>query len=400
MDGPGPASADVVVIGGGVMGSAIATFVAGDPAFDGSIVVLERDPTYRRSSSALSASSIRQQFSTPENIRMSRFGFAFLRDLGSHLAVEGSGEPPPDADLTERGYLYLATPAGEPVLREIHEVQRAEGVEVALLTPDELAGRFPWLSVEGVALGSLGLAGEGWFDGYGVMRALRRKAQSLGVTYLAAEATGMRRNGSRVTAVELRDGSPIACGAVVDAAGPWAARVATMAGIDLPVEARRRSVFSFEAADPPAGAPLVIDTSGAWFRPEAGSFIGSIAPAEEDDAPDLPLEVDQRLWDDVLWPALAARVPAFDSLRRTGAWAGYYEYNTFDHNAILGPAPEIANLYFANGFSGHGIQQAPAVGRAIAELLVHGRYVSLDLTVFGFERIAAGRPVVERNVIG
>ena len=393
-------SADVVIIGGGVMGSAIATFLASDPAFDGSVVVLERDPAYRRSSSALSASAIRQQFSTPENIRMSRFGFEFLSDLGGRLAVDGSGEPPPDAGLTKRGYLYLAPPAGEATLRQNHEIQRAEGVEVALLTPDELAQRFPWLSVEGVALGSLGLAGEGWFDGYGVMRAFRRKAQSVGVTYLAAEAVGLRWAGSRIEAVEVADGSTIPLGAVVNAAGPWAASVAALAGIELPVEARRRSVFTFEAAYPPEAAPLVIDTSGAWFRPEGGAFIGSIPPAEADDWPDLPLEVDQRIWDDALWPALASRVPAFDAVRRTGAWAGYYEYNTFDHNAILGAHPEVANFYFANGFSGHGIQQSPAVGRAIAELLVHGRYVSLDLTVFGYERIAAGRPVLERNVIG
>jgi glycine/D-amino acid oxidase-like deaminating enzyme len=146
--------------------------------------------------------------------------------------------------------------------------------------------------------------------------------------------------------------------------------------------------------------PLVIDTSGAWVRPEGGAFIAGISPAEADDAPDLPLEPDHRLWESVLWPALAARVPAFDTVRLTGAWAGYYEMNTFDHNAILGPHPEIANLLFANGFSGHGIQGAPAVGRAIAELVVHGRYVSLDLSVFGFERIAAGRRVEERNVIG
>jgi glycine/D-amino acid oxidase-like deaminating enzyme len=173
-----------------------------------------------------------------------------------------------------------------------------------------------------------------------------------------------------------------------------------MAGIKLPVEARRRTVFVFEAAEPPGAIPLVIDTSGAWFRPEGNAFIGSIPPSEADDIPDLPLEVDRQMWDDLLWPALANRVPAFDSVRMTSAWAGYYEYDTFDHNAILGPHPEISNLLFANGFSGHGIQHAPAVGRAIAEQIVHGRYLSLDLSVFGFERIAAGRPVLERNVIG
>jgi glycine/D-amino acid oxidase-like deaminating enzyme len=223
---------------------------------------------------------------------------------------------------------------------------------------------------------------------------------SLGVEFLAAEVAGLPVSDARVTRVELADGSSVACGTVIDAAGPWAAEIAAMAGVDLPVEARRRCVFVFDAAEPPPDCPLVIDTSGAWFRPEGGTFIGSIAPEEAADLPDLPLEVDRSIWEDRLWPALAARVPAFDTVRLASAWAGYYEVNTFDHNAILGPHPSITNLLFANGFSGHGIQQAPAVGRGIAELIVHGRYTSLDLSIFGYERIAAGRPVIERNVIG
>lgn len=394
----GTASTDVAIVGGGVMGSAIATFLRGDPAFDGRVVVIERDPTYRRASSALSASSIRQQFSTPENIAMSSFGFDFLRDVDGHLAVDG--EAPPDISLTERGYLYLATPVGEATMRESHSIQVANGAGVALLSPDDVASRFPWLSTDGVALASLGLRREGWFDGYALMRAFRRKAESLGVEYLAAEVVGIGMAAGRVARVDLADGTAMTCGVLVDAAGPWAAEVAAMAGVALPVEARRRCVFVFEAAEPPPGCPLVIDTSGAWFRPEGGAFIGSIPPPATDDLADLPLEVDRRMWDDVLWPALASRVPAFDRVRTTGAWAGYYESNTFDHNAILGPHPEIANLLFANGFSGHGIQQAPAVGRAIAELIAHGRYLTLDLSVFGFDRIAAKRPVEERNVIG
>lgn len=390
--------ADVVIVGGGVVGSAIAYFLASAPGFDGRVVVIERDPTYRQASSALSASSIRQQFSTPENIRMSRFGFGFLRDVGEHLAIDG--EPAVDIGLVERGYLYLASQTHAATLREVHAVQRAEGADVELLESGELARRFPWMSTEGIALGSLGRSGEGWFDGDGLTRAFRRKAASLGVEYRAAAVVGLRVTGGRVTAAELDDGTMVSCGSLVDAAGPWAREVAAMAGVALPVEARRRCVFVFSAPDPPADHPLVIDPSGAWFRPEGGSFIGAIAPPAADDLADLPLEVDQRIWEAALWPALANRVPAFDHLRRTGAWAGYYEVNTFDHNAILGGHPEIANLLFANGFSGHGIQQAPAVGRAIAELVLHGRYVSLDLAVFGYERIAAGRRVEERNVIG
>jgi FAD-dependent oxidoreductase domain-containing protein 1 len=393
-------STDVAIVGGGAMGSAIAYFLANDPSFDGRIVVIERDPTYRRASSALSASSIRQQFSTPENIRMSRYGWSFLAEAGRHLAVEGEEGAVPDVGLKERGYLYLAAAGREGALREVHATQRAEGADVALVSPVDLAARFPWLALGGVGLGSLGLHGEGWFDGYGLVQALRRKARSLGVDYLAAEAVGIRVADGRVAGVALADGSDLACGALVDAAGPWAREVAAMAGVALPVEARRRCVFMFDARDRLADCPLVIDTSGVWFRPEGDGFICGTSPAEPDDVAGLPLEVDQRQFDETIWPALAARVPAFDAVRVARAWAGYYEVNTFDHNAVLGPHPELTNFYFANGFSGHGIQQSPAVGRAIAELIAHGRYTTLDLSIFGYERIAAGRRVVEKNVIG
>jgi glycine/D-amino acid oxidase-like deaminating enzyme len=203
-----------------------------------------------------------------------------------------------------------------------------------------------------------------------------------------------------VTAVTLADGGRLACGTLVNAAGPWARAVAAMAGIALPVEARRRCVFVFDARRRLPDCPLVIDTSGIWFRPEGEYFIGGASPSEAEDTHELPLEVDHAQFDDILWPALAARVPAFEAIKPINAWAGYYEYNTFDQNAVLGPHPEIGNFLFANGFSGHGIQQSPAAGRAAAELIVHGRYTSLDLSIFGYERIAAGKPVVEKNVIG
>jgi glycine/D-amino acid oxidase-like deaminating enzyme len=379
---------DVIVIGGAAMGGAVAVHLLEDAAFDGHVTVVERDPTFRRASSALSAAGTRRQFSTPENIRMSAYSFEWMRH---RLGI----------DIREGGYLYLATAATCAILEENHAIQIAEGADVVLLTPAELGERFPWLSTEGVALGSLGRSGEGWFDGYGLVQGLRARARELGAELLTAEVVGMDMAADKIDAVRLADGSRRSCGTLVDAAGPWAAEVAAMAGIALPVEAHRRSVFVFDVErDAPTDCPLIIDTSGAWFRPEGGGFIAGTAPAAEDDLPDLPLTPDHRLFEEGLWPALARRVPAFDAIRVTNAWAGYYEMNTFDHNAIIGRHPKVTNLLFANGFSGHGIQQAPAVGRAIAELIAHDRFVSLDLTAFAFQRIAAGRPVAERNVIG
>jgi FAD-dependent oxidoreductase domain-containing protein 1 len=388
---------DIVIVGGGVMGSAIACFTLCDPAFHGTVTVVERDPSYARASSALSASSIRQQFSTPVNIRIGGFGIEFLRRIGEHLAVDGER---PEIGLVEHGYLYLASAAGTAILERNHALQREHGVDVARLTPDALRERFPWLSTDGVALGSLGLSGEGWFDGYSLMQAFRRKARSRGASYVHSEGCGFDVEGTRIAALRLADGTRLRGEAFVDAAGPWAASVAGWLGVDLPVRARRRCVFAFSCPTSIERCPLVIDTSGVWFRPEGRNrFICGVSPDLADDPDDQPLDVDHALFDDVLWPALAARVPAFEALRPLQAWAGYYEFNTFDRNGIVGAHPQWSNLYFANGFSGHGLQQAPAVGRGVAELLVHGGYRTLDLSPLSFERIAQGHLVIELNVI-
>jgi glycine/D-amino acid oxidase-like deaminating enzyme len=386
----------VAVIGGGAIGSAVAYFTLADPAFAGEVVVIERDPSYARASSALSASSIRQQFSTPVNIAIGAFGIDFLRRAGDHLAAGGER---PDIGLVEPGYLFLATAQGRPTLAASHAVQRAHGAAVALLDPEALRARFPWIATADLAAASLGLAGEGWFDGYALLQAFRRKARALGARYVAAEATGFARSGDRIVAVRLGDGSEVPCAVAVNAAGPWARAVAAWAGFELPVRARRRCVFAFTCPTAVANCPLVVDPSGLWFRPEGSGFICGVAPAVQDDADDLPLEVDHALFESRIWPALAARVPAFEAVRVRSSWAGYYEYNTFDQNGIVGPHPQVANLLLANGFSGHGLQQAPAVGRGVAELIVHGGYRTLDLAALAFERIAAGRPLRELAVI-
>ena len=386
-----PDSPAVVVIGGGVIGGAIATFLRLGGA---SVTLVERDPTYAAASSSLSASSIRQQFSQPVNIALSQYGIAFLRDAAAHLSVDGDA---PALGLREPGYLYLAGPAGLDVLRANHAVQRAAGVQVVLLDPAALRGRFPWLCADGVAAGSLGLDGEGWFDGPALAVAFRRKARALGAAWVHGNAVGLERDGAQVAAVRLADGSRLACGAVVNAAGPHARAVAAMAGVALPVEARKRCVFVFTCPDALPGCPLVIDPSGVWWRPEGDRFIAGWSPL--DDAEEFGLQVDHALFDGVIWPALAARVPAFERVRQAGAWAGHYEFNTFDHNALLGPHPDVPNLYFANGFSGHGMQQAPGVGRGVAELILHGAYRTLDLSALSVGRVGAGRPLLERNVI-
>ncbi len=391
----------VVIIGGGVIGSAVAFFLARDHGI--TATVIERDPTYRLASSALSASSIRQQFSCAINIRLSQASLAFYRRIGEELA---RGDERPSIELVEPGYLFLASAAGAGVLHANHEVQRACGVEVDLLYPQQLKERFAWLAADDIALAAHGQSGaargEGWFDGYSALQAFRRKAVALGVRYVAAEASRLVVRGARIAGVQVRDGSGLDADACVIAAGAWSAPLAAQAGFDLPVRARKRDVFVFHAAASLPRCPLVIDPSGLWFRPEGQAGRGFIcgAPPRGPDVDEAPLEnIDHGLFEEWIWPRLAARVPAFEALRQTGAWAGYYEYNTFDQNGLVGRVPGTHNAYTACGFSGHGIQQAPAVGRGLAELIATGRYQSLDLSPLSPQRVTDDRPLVERNVI-
>lgn len=388
---------DVVIVGGAIVGSAVAAFLAMRPDFDGRIVVVERDSTYRTASTTLSAASIRMQFSTPLNIEISRFGIHLIRHLDRYLAVDGHV---PEIDFVEGGYLFLATDAGLATLEHNHALQRRHGISVALLGPMELRQRFPWLNVDDLAGGSLGLADEGWFDAYALLQGFRRRARSLGVDYRSGEVTGIDRDGDRIHAVGLADGTAIEAGWVVNAAGPRAAAVASMAGLELPVRPRKRFVFHFDCAIPVAPLPLLVDPSGIYVRAEGAAYLGGYSPRADEDDPDaLDLDVDRSAFERVMWPALAHRIPAFDSLRLLDAWAGHYEVNTLDHNAIIGPHPDVANFLFANGFSGHGLQQAPAVGRGLAEWIAVGRYETLDLSPLGYDRIVHDRPLRELNVV-
>jgi glycine/D-amino acid oxidase-like deaminating enzyme len=385
---------DIAVIGGGIMGSALAYWLTRlDPTI--AVTVIERDPAYTTASSALSAASIRQQFTTAINIRISQQSIDFLRCAGDLLAVDGDR---PDIALTERGYLYLAGADTIAALRAAHAIQRTHGAEVALLDPAALAVRFPWLELGGIVAGSLGLRGEGWFDGYTLLTAFARKARSQGARFVRGEVEGISLAGRRVAALRLTDGTQLRCGWAVNAAGPWARAVARLAGIELPVFARRRTVYVIACRAVLEGFPLIIDRSGFWIRPEGTGYIGAPPPRVDPDDP--PLEPELGPFEEELWPALAARIPAFEAAKLERAWAGYYELNSFDQNGLLGLHPALDNLAFMNGFSGHGIQQAPVVGRGIAELILTGRYATLDLSDLGVARLLENRPLRELNVIG
>ncbi|MER8697383.1 NAD(P)/FAD-dependent oxidoreductase [Mesorhizobium opportunistum] len=385
---------DIVIIGGAIVGSSIAYYLR-EEGFSGSIALIERDPQFAHAATTLSMASIRQQFSIPENIRLSQFTLKLFRRLKEEFGTDA------DIGFREGGYLILAGEAGLPILKANHEAQIAEGADIVLEDAEQLTRRFAWLSTEGISAGAYGRTGEGWFDAHAMLTLFRKALRDKKIDFITADVTGIARDGNRVTGVSLDNGQALEAGIVVNAAGPNAGKVAAFARLELPVVPRKRNVFVFEAREKYADMPLLVDPSGIYVRPEGSVYLTGGAEPEEGDGPAAPgdFEVDWPLFEEVIWPVLATRIPAFEAIKSTRAWAGHYDYNTLDQNAVIGPHPEVGNFIFANGFSGHGLQQAPAVGKALAELIVHGDYRTVDCAAFGYGRVAEGRAFRELNVI-
>jgi FAD-dependent oxidoreductase domain-containing protein 1 len=388
-------SYDVVIVGGGIVGSSAAYFLR-KHGFTGSIALIERDTSYAKGCTARSCGGIRQQFSTPENIQLSKFGLNILRNLKQEFGPEA------DVSFREQGYLILSSESGKAILEENHAVQIANGADNILLDAEGLAKQFPWLATDGLALGCFGRRGEGWLDPYSLMGLFRKAAAARGVEIIQGEVASVKNHAGKATAVTLADGRAIACGTLVNAGGAGAGALARMAGLDLPVGPRKRYVYVLDcpaASEALHQAPLTVDISGIYFRPEGRQFICGLSPEEADEPSEMDWEVDYAWFEERIWETLAARVPAFEAIKVVNAWVGHYDYNALDQNAVIGPHPELRNFLFANGFSGHGLQQGPGAGNAIAELVLHGAYRTIDLERLGFERIARNAPLFERNVI-
>ncbi|WP_091576222.1 NAD(P)/FAD-dependent oxidoreductase [Mesorhizobium qingshengii] len=385
---------DIVIIGGAIVGSSIAYYLR-EEGFSGSIALIERDPQFAHAATTLSMASIRQQFSIPENIRLSQFTLKLFRRLKEEFGADA------DIGFREGGYLILAGENGLPILKANHEAQIAEGADIVFEDAEQLTRRFAWLSTEGISAGAYGRTGEGWFDAHAMLMLFRKALRDKKIDFITASVTAIARDGNRITGVSLDNGQTLEAGIVVNAAGPNAGKVAAFAGLALPVEPRKRNVFVFEAREKYSDMPLLVDPSGIYVRPEGSVYLTGGAEPEEGDGPADPkdFDVDWPLFEEVIWPVLATRIPAFEAIKPTRAWAGHYDYNTLDQNAVIGPHPQVGNFLFANGFSGHGLQQAPAVGKALAELIVHGGYRTVDCSAFGYSRVAEGRAFRELNVI-
>ena len=392
---------DVIIIGGAIMGSSTAWFLSQNPDFNGTILVVEKDQKYEFCSTAHTTSCIRQQFSTKLNVEISQFAANFINNF--HEYMENDVRVPKLA-IKSFGYMYLA--ASEDFaknLRSNQKVQAAAGAATELLTPDEIKSRYPFYNVEDIKLGSINLVNEGYWDSITVFEWMKKKAHEKGVEYVENEVTEIIKNKSedRIISIKLASGEKINGEKFVNATGPRAALTSKMAGIEIPIEPRKRYSWIFKAERPlDRDLPLTIDPSGFHVREngggtyQAGGHGAYDPPVDFDD-----FIMDDNLWETTVWPTLFHRIPQFDSLKLISQWAGHYAMNTVDQNAIIGPHNIIQNFFFLNGFSGHGTQQAPAMGRATAELLTYGAFKTIDMSAFKYERLLSGNKVIEDAII-
>lgn len=400
MPQPNHSTYDVVIIGGAIFGSSVAWWLTQMAGFDGKVLVVERDPTYEYAATSHTNSCIRQQFSSAINVKVSQFGAEFIKNFRRFM---GDDPEVPHLALQSFGYLYLAdTPEFAQTLQQNQQIQVALGAGTQHMTAAEVAAAYPFYQLDDIIAANHNRVDEGYFDGGTMFDWFKRMARRNGVEYLHDEVTAMTKaaDGTSVTHVALKSGATVACGTVVNASGPRAAATAGMAGITLPVEPRKRYTFVFDAAKPlDRDLPLTIDPSGVHFRTEGKYYMAGCPPRKDPAVAYDDFAFDHSLWEDKVWPAIATRVPQFDQVKVINEWVGHYDYNTLDQNAIVGPHSVVENFLCLNGFSGHGLQQAPALGRGIAEWIAYGAYRTLDLSPYAYRRIEENQSLIEKAVI-
>jgi glycine/D-amino acid oxidase-like deaminating enzyme len=384
---------DVAIIGGGIIGSSVAYFLL-EEAPQISVCVIEPDPTYEFASALRASGGCRVQFTRPENIAMSLYSIDFIKKFETTMASNGRPAP---VDWVEGGYLFIVPPGQVAGLERNVRRQAAAGCAVDLLTVAELKSRFPSMNVEDLGAGAH-TPHDGWCDPNGLLWGFRRKAVELGATYLQDRVVGAEADAKGARSVALLGGTRVRADAFVNAAGAWSASVAAMFGMTLPISPMRRFEHYFSAGSPIERLPYVKDTARLAFRSEGTGFSGGLVDGSEQRG--FNFEVDHGYFERVVWPAVAHRFPAFEAARCHRTWSGLYEVNELDGNPVVGGwKRRLPNLYTVAGFSGHGMMHAPAAGRAIAELVVHGQYRSLDLARLGYERIEANEPYAEEGIL-
>ncbi len=384
---------DIIIIGGGIMGSAAAYYLMTADATL-SVAVVERDFTYSQASTTLSMSNVRTQFSLKENVQISLYTLQILKSFEEDMDVEGRK---PKIYFRQEGNLFLVDAAGENVARQAAEMQKQLGCRVQWWTPQMIKAHYPLYEPQKFVGGTFG-PDDGYFDAYALLMGYKAKARSLGAAYIQDNAARIKKTGQQVTGVELAIQGNLPSKYVINCAGAWAADAAKTVGIELPVVPVKRQVFALDTAvKPQKPLPLTVLPSGLYFRSETGGLI-LLGKSLEDDPIGFEFSWDDKRFFELLWPELAEFVPEFDRLKLVRGWAGLYAVNTLDGNAILGQWPELSGLYLANGFSGHGLQQGPAVGRYLAELILE-KPLSLDLSIFSPQRILENRALSESGLV-
>ncbi len=389
----GEHSYDIVIIGGGVMGSAAAYYLTrADERLR--VAVIERDPTYARASTTLSMANARIQFSLRKNVEISMYALEVLENFETEMAVE---DRKPAISYRREGNLFMVDADGRDDAEAALAMQQSLGCRIEWWTPEETRQRYPLYDTNGYVGGTFG-PHDGHFDAYAFLMGYRAKARSQGAVFMEGEGSEIITQHGAVAGVRLQSGDVLRAGVVINCAGAWCAEIAATAGIELPVQPTNRQVFALDTAvKPETPLPLTVLPSGLYFRTETGGLI-LLGKSMPDDAVGFDFRWDDKRFMDELWLELATFVPSFDRLKLVRGWGGLYAVNTLDGNAIVGQWPSVKGLYLANGFSGHGLQQAPAVGRYLTELIL-GRPHVLDLSIFDPQRIMEKRPLTEKGLV-
>jgi FAD-dependent oxidoreductase domain-containing protein 1 len=383
---------DVAVVGGGIIGSSVAYFLLKeDPSL--SVCVIEPDPTYDRASTLRASGGCRVQFTQPENIAMSLFSIEFIKGFESTMSINGRAAA---VDWVEGGYLFIVPPEQVAGLERNVRKQLDAGCVVNLLTASQLKARFPSMNVSDLGAGAH-TPHDGWCDPHGLLWGFRRKAIGLGAIYIEDRVSGAHFDASAARSVALQSGKRIVAQAFVNAAGAWSSEVAAMFAMRLPVSPMRRFEHYFTAGTPVESLPYVKDTARLAFRSEGKGFSGGLVDSNEQRG--FNFDVDHGYFERVVWPSVAHRFPAFEAAKCHRTWSGLYEVNELDGNPVIGAWKRLPNLYTASGFSGHGMMHAPAAGRAIAELIVHRVFKTIDLTRLGYQRVEDNAPYAEQGIL-
>jgi FAD-dependent oxidoreductase domain-containing protein 1 len=384
---------DVVIVGGGIMGSSTAySLMNADNKLK--VAVVEMDPIYTRASTTLSMANARIQFSLKQNIQISQYAFEFLERFEDTMAVS---EDKLNITYRREGNLFLIDENDRSVAKDNLALQKSLDCRVDWWSPEKIKQHYPLYDMSGLVGGTFGPQ-DGHFDAYAVLMGYKAKARALGAEYIKGEVVELMSAGGRISGVKLISGGRLTSKFVVNCAGAWAAKVAQMAGVKLPVEPVKRQIFALDPAVKPDGPlPLTILPSGLYFRTETGDQI-LLGKSMDEDPIGFDFNWDDQRFMEILWPELAEFVPAFDTLKLVRGWAGLYAVNTLDGNAIIGEWPDLKGFFLANGFSGHGLQQSPAVGRYLTELII-GLTPTLDLSIFRPERILENKPLSEGGLV-